>query len=143
MHDAFPEELSRRLRRLEQDGLRRHLPRLEDSDGSRIIVDGAPLLNFASNDYLGLAQHPRLCAAAAQAVARWGAGATASRLICGSLPPHHELEMALARFKSTEAALSFASGYAATLGVIPALVGPEDFIVLDRLAHASLVDGAR
>ena len=143
MRDAFKDELARRLGELTQHRLRRDLRRVESNSGSRIVVGGVPLLNFSSNDYLGLAHHPGLRIAAAEALARWGAGSTASRLVCGSLAPHQDLELALARFKGTEAALSFASGYATALGVIPALVGPGDVVVLDRLAHACLVDGAR
>jgi len=101
------------------------------------------LLNFSSNDYLGLANHAGVRAAAAEAVTHWGAGTGASRLICGSLTPFHELEAALAAFKGVPAALVFSTGYAAALGTIPALVGPGDVVVLDKLAHACLVDGAR
>lgn len=136
--------LQDRLLRLEQAGVRRRLRPLEAAPGV-VVTDsaGARLRNFSSNDYLGLATHPAVRAAAADALREHGAGATASRLICGSLPPHRDLEQALARFKDTEAALAFSSGFAAALGVIPALVGPGDFVVLDRLAHACLVDGAR
>jgi 8-amino-7-oxononanoate synthase len=107
------------------------------------VSGGRTLLNFSSNDYLGLANEPALKEAAIRAVERFGAGAGGSRLICGSLAPHHELEEALAAFKGTPAALSFATGYAAALGTICALVGPDDVIVLDKLVHACIVDAAR
>src|SRR6185436_191451 len=96
-----------------------------------------------SNDYLGLAQHPKLKAAAIEATERWGAGAGAARLICGTLPAHRELEQTIAKFKGTAAALSFGSGYAAAVGTICALVGDKDVVIIDKLVHASLVDGAR
>ncbi len=116
---------------------------MDSPPGPWIEVDGRRLCNFSSNDYLGLAAHPALREAAAQAVRAFGAGAAASRLVGGSLAPHHELESALARFKRVEAALSFATGYATALGTVPALVGPGDVVVLDKLAHACLVDAAR
>lgn len=137
-------ELGRDLETMSRAGLRRVLRRVDRIDGVRIETpaDG-PLLNFASNDYLGLAGHPKVVEAAVLATRAYGAGSTASRLICGSVAPHHELEQALAVFKGQEAALTFSSGYATAMGVIPSLVGRGDFVVLDRLAHASLVDGAR
>lgn len=107
------------------------------------MIGGRELLNFSSNDYLGLANHLELKEAAVKAVEKFGAGAGASRLICGSLAPFHELEAALADFKGTEAALTFSTGYATALGTIGALVGKEDAIVLDKLVHASIVDAAR
>lgn len=106
-------------------------------------MDGKRLVNFSSNDYLRLAQHPKLKAAAAEATERWGTGAGAARLVCGTLPVHRELEEAIAKFKRTDAALTFASGYAAAVGTICALAGSDDVLVIDKLVHASLVDGAR
>lgn len=141
--NAFERELAARLDAWRAAGLHRQLRRVDSAPGTRIEVAGRALLNFSSNDYLGLATHPALKAAAIRAVERFGAGSTASRLICGSLAPHHELEEALAAFKGTEAALSFSSGYATALGTIPALVERDDVVVLDRLAHACLVDAAR
>lgn len=105
-------------------------------------ADGV-LVSFSSNDYLGLAQHPEVRAAASAAAAEWGAGAGSARLVSGSTPVHDALERALADFKGTEKALTFSSGYGAATGVIPALVGPGDCVVLDRLSHACLVDAAR
>lgn len=116
-----------------------------DAAGLRRELRPAPggLRNFASNDYLGLAAHPALVEAAVRAARDFGAGTGAARLICGSLPPHQVLETALAAWKRTESALAFGSGYTTALGVIPALVGRGDFVILDRLAHACCVDGAR
>src|SRR5690606_6438930 len=104
---------------------------------------GQTLHNFASNDYLGLAGSAFLRETLAAAVQAWGAGAGASRLVTGTTRAHAELEAALADFKGTEAALSFASGHATALGTLPALVGPGDTILLDKLSHACLVDAAR
>jgi 8-amino-7-oxononanoate synthase len=104
---------------------------------------GRELWNFAANDYLGLARHPEIEAALIEGVRRYGAGSAASRLVCGSLPPHRLLEDSLAAAKQTESALVFSSGFATSLGVIPAVVGKTDFILLDKLCHACLVDAAR
>lgn len=131
------------LRKLQADGLLRRLIPLESGTGPQVTRGGTPLWNFASNDYLGLARHPEIEAALIEGVQRFGAGAAASRLVCGTLPPHQMLEEALAQAKQTEAALVFASGYATALGIIPAVVGKPDFIVLDKLSHACLVDAAR
>ena len=108
-------------------------------------ADGAParLINFSSNDYLGLAGDPRLSAALAEGARLFGAGAGASRLVCGDFAAHHALEEELARFEETEAALLFGSGFAANTGVLPALAGPADVLLSDALNHASLVDGCR
>ena len=116
---------------------------MDSPQSARIQIDGQTLLNFSSNDYLGLANDPALKAAAAAAVEKFGAGSGASRLICGSLAPHHELEEALAAFKGTPAALSFSSGYAAALGTICALLDSNDVILVDKLVHACIVDAAR
>jgi 8-amino-7-oxononanoate synthase len=128
---------------LKQRSLYRRLRTIDEVDGTRVSCAGRSLVNFASNDYLGLAQHPRLKAAGAEATQRFGAGSGASRLITGTLAIHSELETKLAAFKQTPAALTFESGYAAALGTIPALFGQGDVIILDKLAHASLIDGAR
>jgi len=123
--------------------LHRELRRVDSPQGPRIQIAGRELINFSSNDYLGLANHPALKAAAVRAVEEFGAGAGASRLVCGSLAPFHELEEALAAFKATEAALTFATGYATALGTITALLGKDDLIITDKLIHASIVDAAR
>ena len=141
--NPFNHELNRRLGVLRQRGLRRNLRRVDSAQGPRIKTGGKTLLNFSSNDYLGLASHPALKKAAADAVKRFGAGAGASRLVSGSLAPFHELEETLAAFKKTEAALSFSTGYAAAIGTICALLGKSDIIIIDKLVHACIVDAAR
>lgn len=113
-----------------------------DGTGAEIVRDGRLLVNFSSNDYLGLARHPQVQDAARDAVSEYGAGATASRLVVGTLGCHQRLERDLAELKGYPAALVFGSGYAANLGLVGALVGHGDHVVIDRLAHASLVDAA-
>ncbi len=140
---SFDTELNWRLATLDEQGLRRELRRVDSPQGPRIEIGGNTFLNFSSNDYLGLANHPALKEAAIKAVEKFGAGAGASRLICGSLAPFHELEEALAAFKGAEAALTFSTGCAAALGTITALAGKSDIIILDKLVHASIVDAAR
>lgn len=110
--------------------------------GGRIAIEGRAFTNFASNDYLDFARRPELAEAVREAVARFGAGSTASRLMAGTLPCHVELEERLARLKGYPAALVFGSGYLANTGILPALAGRDDVIFADKLAHASLVDGA-
>ncbi len=131
------------LRSLEAEGLLRKLRPLDAASGPAVSREGKPLWNFASNDYLGLSQHPRIKEAFAEGIGRFGTGSTASRLVCGTQPPHVSLEERLAEKKQTEAALTFSSGYATALGTIPVIAGKEDFILLDKLCHASLVDAAR
>jgi 8-amino-7-oxononanoate synthase len=114
-----------------------------DGPGPVIEVEGQRLINFASNDYLGLASDPRLKQAAIQAIERYGTGATGSRLITGQRPIHRELERALAALKGTEDALVFSSGYAANLGAVGSLVGKRDIVLGDRYNHASLKAGAQ
>jgi 8-amino-7-oxononanoate synthase len=141
--NPFDEELNQRLETLCEQGLLRELRRVDSAQGPRIKIGGKTFLNFSSNDYLGLANHPALKEAAIKAVEKFGAGAGASRLICGSLAPFHELEETLAAFKKTEAALTFSTGYAAAIGTICALLGKDDIIVIDKLVHACIVDAAR
>ena len=136
-------ELNQRLNALREQGLYRELRRIDSPQSPRIVINGQSLLNFSSNDYLGLANDPVLKEAAMKAVEKFGAGTGASRLICGSLAPHHELEETLAAFKGTEAALTFSTGYAAATGTIGALLGKEDIIITDKQVHACLVDAAR
>ena len=107
------------------------------------MLDGRPVLLLCSNDYLGLAGHPRVREAAAEAAMRWGAGAGASRLISGNMEPHRRLERRLAAFKGYEAALLFGSGYLANTGAIAALAGRGEVVFSDELNHASIVDGCR
>jgi 8-amino-7-oxononanoate synthase len=131
------------LRAIREGGLFRELRTLASGQGASVLRGGALLANFSSNDYLGLAASDELKAALKEGVDRFGAGSGASRLVCGSLAPHEELEVEIASFKGSEAALSFSSGYAVALGTIPALLGKDDVIILDKLCHASLVDAAR
>jgi glycine C-acetyltransferase/8-amino-7-oxononanoate synthase len=125
----------------------RHLTRritpLHSGVGPIVEMAGRQILLLASNDYLGLAMHPEVIQASVEATQRFGAGAGAARLISGSLPPHQDLESALAQFKGTEAALTFSSGYLANIGTIPALIEQGGLILADRLCHASLIDGCR
>ena len=125
-----------------RSGLERRLVALGAATPGRVIHDGRPLINFASNDYLGLASDPRVIAAATEAAGRFGWGSGASPLVAGWREPHEELAHALARFEGVEAVALFASGFAANLGTIAALVGPGDAVYADRLNHASLIDGA-
>lgn len=141
--NSFDAELQQRLAALREQGLLRELRRVDSAQGPRIKIGDRELLNFSSNDYLGLASHPALREAAARAAKDFGAGAGASRLICGSLAPFHELEEALAAFKGAPAALTFSTGYAAALGTITALLSKDDILITDKLVHASIVDAAR
>ena len=129
--------------RREEASLQRELRWLDDTQGTDVVWEGRRLINFSSNDYLGLAKHPKLKAAAIEATDRWGTGSGAARLVSGTLPVHRELEATIAKFKGTQAALTFSSGYAAAIGTICALVGSGDVVIVDKLVHASLVDGAR
>ncbi|MCD6338825.1 MAG: 8-amino-7-oxononanoate synthase [Verrucomicrobia bacterium] len=140
---TFDNFLQEKLKETRRIGLQRKLHPVASAQGPVVARAGRTLLNFSSNDYLGLAAHPKLRRAAIQAVTRRGAGAGASRLLSGSLDLFHKLEEALARFLRAEAALLFPSGYSANIGAIPALLSRGDCAVLDRLCHASLVDGAR
>jgi 8-amino-7-oxononanoate synthase len=133
--------IAEELQRLEQQDLRRSL-RVCSGVGGRVPGADGEVLNFSSNDYLDLARNPRVVAAATRAAERWGAGSGASRLVSGTLPIHEELEGALAGLKGYAAALVFGSGYATNVGILQALCGPGDHVFLDRLSHASLVDGA-
>jgi len=139
----FNLELKRRLDAIRGQHLFRELRRVDSAQGPRIETGGKAFLNFSSNDYLGLADDPVLKEAAIKAVEKFGAGAGASRLICGSLAPFHQLEESLAAFKRTEAALTFSTGYATAVGTICALMGKGDIIILDKLVHASIVDAAK
>lgn len=141
--DSLDSVLAARLADFEARSLRRDLRRITARSGTRVGLNGRELLNFSSNDYLGLSRHPALVEAAAHAARDWGAGSTASRLVCGSLEPHHRLEEALAAWNHTEAALTFSTGFAAATATIPALVGKDDIVLLDKLTHACCVDAAR
>ena len=145
MPDALIAGLLADLARREADGRKRTRRTVESAQGIRMVVDGRELVTFASNDYLGLANHPAIVAAARDGAARWGAGAGASHLVCGHFAPHAALEAELAAFVQPCAgavAVSFSSGYLANLAILTALVGRGDAIFADRLNHACLNDGA-
>src|SRR5215510_2413546 len=131
------------LQKLAARHLGRRLRTLRSATGPVVNLDGRRILLLASNDYLGLATHPDVVRAAVQATQQYGAGSGAARLISGSLPPHQEMEQALAKFKGTDAAITFGSGYLANIGAIPALINRGGLILADRLCHASLLDGCR
>jgi 8-amino-7-oxononanoate synthase len=136
-------DLGERLAELEQSGLRRRLRVIDGPQGPSVLLDGRPVLLLCSNNYLGLADHPRLRRAAADAALSLGTSSGASRLISGTMSIHTELEERLASFEGTEAALLFGSGYLANTGTIAALAGRGEVVFSDRLNHASIVDGCR
>ena len=135
--------LEAELAGLERRALRRAILTPASGRGARLRIDGRDLVNFTSNDYLGLARDPRVIAAAADAARDHGASVSASRLLCGSTPLHDRLERRLAALKGREAALLYSSGYLANLGVLTALARPGDAIFSDALNHASIIDGCR
>ena len=139
MDDPFQSELNN----LRARSLHRRLRQMESAADGTVELAGGRLVNFASNDYLGLADDPILRTAAKAAIDLYGVGAGASRLVSGTRPAHTRLEEKLARFKGAEAALTFSSGYAAAAGAISALADKQDVLILDKLCHASLVDAAR
>jgi glycine C-acetyltransferase len=131
------------LESLKQAGLYNRIRTLSSMQGAWLVVDGKRVLNFCSNNYLGLANHPRMIEAARAIVAQYGVGPAAVRSIAGTMDIHLELERRLAKFKGVESVLSFQSGFCANLATIPALVGKEDVIFSDELNHASIIDGSR
>ncbi len=131
------------LKNLDDQHLLRRLRTMTSATGPTVLLDNRRVILLSSNNYLGLATHPAVVEAAVSATRQYGAGSGASRLVCGTLPPHEALETALARFKGTEASLTFAAGYLANISVIPTLVGKGGLIFADRLSHASLIDGCR
>jgi glycine C-acetyltransferase/8-amino-7-oxononanoate synthase len=136
-------DIAERLEELRESGLHRRPRLVEGAQGPRVLLDGREVLLLCSNNYLGLADHPRVRGAAAEAALRWGAGAGGSRLISGDMEPHRRLEERLAGFKGYEAALLFGSGYLANIGAISALAGRGEVVFSDELNHASIVDGCR
>src|SRR5215469_6548074 len=132
-----------KLAALERASLRRTLVETARLDGIWALRNGRRLLSFSCNDYLNLTQHPAVKAAAIEAVREYGAGSGASRLVTGNHPLFAQLEARLARLKDTQAACVFGSGYLANIGIIPALVAPDDLVLIDELAHACLWAGAR
>ena len=135
--------ISRELEGIKRQGLFRELRQVEGEQGPTILLDGQEVLNFSSNNYLGLANHPALRAAARNAMERYGCGSGASRLISGNTTLHQEREEQLTQLKGSEAALVFNSGFQANLGVLPTLVGDGDVVFSDSLNHASIIDGCR
>jgi glycine C-acetyltransferase/8-amino-7-oxononanoate synthase len=136
-------DIEKRLAELKRLGLHRALRTVSGPQRSRVLLDDEPVLLLCSNNYLGLADHPKVREAAADAAMRLGVGAGASRLVSGTMTIHRELEQRLAAFEGSEACLLFGSGYLANLGVIGALAGPGDTIFSDELNHASIIDGCR
>lgn len=143
MSKSFDAFLSDALEEIELAGLTRRLTPLETPQLPLVRRGDVMVVNFSSNDYLGLAAHPAIRDAAMGEWERGGFGSGASRLICGTMTAHEELEVSIARFKRTPAALAFHSGYAAALGTIPAICGKDDVIIMDKLSHACLIDAAR
>ncbi len=135
--------ITQELEDLKTQGLYNRIRTIGSPQGAWLVVDGKKVLNFCSNNYLGLANHPKLVAAAKKAMDEMGVGPAAVRTIAGTMTLHLELEKRLAAFKGVEAAITFQSGFTANLATIPALVGKEDVIFSDRLNHASIIDGCR
>jgi 8-amino-7-oxononanoate synthase len=140
---AIETRLKTQLDALAAQGLQRRRPLLETPCGPHAVVEGQPLLAFASNDYLGLANDPALIAALQDGAGTWGAGSGASHLVSGHLQPHQALEDALAAFLGFPRALTFSTGYLANLAILPALTGRGDAVFADKLNHASLIDGVQ
>ena len=137
------EWIQQELSGLKEAGLYNRIRTLGSPQGAWLVVDGKSVLNFCSNNYLGLANHPKLIEAAQEIMTRYGVGPGAVRSIAGTMDIHLELERRLADFKGVESAITFQSGFTANLATIPALVGKEDIIFSDELNHASIIDGAR
>jgi glycine C-acetyltransferase len=135
--------ITQEIEGLKQAGLYNRIRTIGSPQGAWLMVDGKKVLNFCSNNYLGLANHPDIVAAARKATSEMGVGPAAVRSIAGTMTLHVELEKRLAAFKGVEAAITFQSGFTANLATIPALVGKEDVIFSDRLNHASIIDGCR
>jgi 8-amino-7-oxononanoate synthase len=136
-------EIEQRLQELERLGLSRRTRMVSGPQGPRVLLDGRPVLLLCSNNYLGLADHPRVREAAAEAAMRWGVGAGASRLVSGTMTIHRRLEQRIAAFERSEECVLFGSGYLANAGAIGALAGRGDTVFSDELNHASIVDGCR
>lgn len=136
-------DIEQHLNALEDQGLYRRMRLISGPQGARVLLDGKPVLVMCSNNYLGLADHPRVREAAADAARRWGVGSSGSRLISGNMTVHRRLESRLAEFKGTETALLFGSGYMANTGIIPALTQADEVVFSDELNHASIIDGCR
>jgi len=137
------EWMQKEISNLKEKGLLTNIRTLSSPQGAWLIVDGKKVLNFCSNNYLGLANHPKLQEAAQAAIKKYGVGPAAVRTIAGTMDLHNELEERIAKFKGAEAAITFQSGFAANLGTIQALVDKKDVIFSDELNHASIIDGCR
>jgi len=140
---SLDEFAAAKLRELERSSLRRELTETTRVDGIRTLRNGRLLWSFCCNDYLNLTHHPKVVEAASEALHMYGVGAGASRLVTGNHPLYAELERRLARLKDTQAACVFGSGFLANLGIIPALIGSRDLVLIDELAHSCLWGGAR
>ncbi len=140
---SLEEFASLKLEELQSRKLRRNLVTTDRSEGLHVLRDGRPMLSFSCNDYLNLTQHPQVKQSAIDAIQRYGVGAGASRLVTGNHPLFAEVEERLARLMGTEASCVFGSGYLANSGIVPALVGAEDLILVDELAHGCLWAGAQ
>jgi glycine C-acetyltransferase/8-amino-7-oxononanoate synthase len=136
-------DIEDRLEELKESGLYRKLRVISGPQGPRVLLDGRPVLLLCSNNYLGLADHPRVREAAADGAMRWGVGAGASRLVSGGMTIHRRLEEQLAEFKGSDACLLFGSGYLANTGIVSALAREGEVVFSDELNHASIVDGCR
>jgi 8-amino-7-oxononanoate synthase len=136
-------DIQERLDELREQGLYRRMRLVSGPQGPRVLLDGKPVLLLCSNNYLGLADHPRVREAAAEAAMRYGVGAGASRLVSGNMTVHRRLESELADFKGSQACLLFGSGYLANAGIISTLAREGDVVLSDSLNHASLIDGCR
>jgi 8-amino-7-oxononanoate synthase len=136
-------DIADRLDELHRRGLDRRLRLVSGPQGPRVLLDGRPVLLLCSNNYLGLADHPKVCEAASEAAMRWGVGAGASRLISGNMQAHRRLERRLAEFKGHESALLYGSGFLANTGVIGSLTRRGEVVFSDELNHASIIDGCR
>lgn len=143
MNEAFQKYLDNQLEELKEEGLYNNIRTLESPQGAWVEINGKEVLNFSSNNYLGLANHEDTVKAAEEALDEYGIGPGAVRSIAGTMTLHNELEKKLAEFKKVESALTFQSGFCANLAVIPALVGKKDTIISDELNHASIIDGCR
>ncbi len=136
-------DFEQELHNLEAQHLLRQLRMVESPADTTITIEGRTLISMASNNYLGLANHPAVKQAAIQAIEQWGVGAGAARLISGTMVPHQQLEEDLAQFKQVEATLTFGTGYTANLGLIPSLIDQDGLILADRYCHASLIEACR
>ena len=143
MNAALQEWLGGQLQTLRDQNLYKKPRILESPAGGRVMMDGKEVVNLSSNNYLGLANHPKVRQAALEAIEKWGVGAGAVRWIGGTMSVHDELEERLAKFKKVESVLAFTSGFTANSGCIPAVLTGKDVVISDELNHASIIDGVR